>query len=87
MCGEAALRARGLHVAEGIPFERLAEWKAVLEVDGLGYQASLLAKLTLGSIVISPSSLFPTWYEPLLQHKVRRPHTLRSSIASCHPRR
>lgn len=30
-------------------------------------QASLLSKLSLGSLVLSPRSLFPLWYEPLLE--------------------
>ena len=37
----------------------------MLEVDGYGYQASLMSKLTLGSLLVAPTSLFPLWYDGL----------------------
>lgn len=37
-CGTAALRKLGLVPARGLPFARLASTKALLELDGFGYQ-------------------------------------------------
>ena len=62
-CGKATLRRRGIRVASGVPFRELAAGRAVLEVDGEGYQASLASKLTLGSAVLTVDSLFPLWYD------------------------
>ena len=40
-----------------------------MRCDGFGYcyQASLVSKLTLGSVLIAPTSLFPLWYDALLE--------------------
>jgi len=62
-CGMATLRRRGIRMASGVPFRELATGRAVLEVDGEGYQASLASKLTLGSAVLTVDSLFPLWYD------------------------
>ena len=62
-CGMATLRRRGIRMASGVPFRELASGRAVLEVDGEGYQASLASKLTLGSAVLTVDSLFPLWYD------------------------
>lgn len=35
-------------------------------------QASLAAKLMLGSTVLSARSRYPLWFEPLLRHQVLR---------------
>lgn len=47
-------------------FAHLANSKALLELDAIGHQSLLLAKLTLGSVVVTQSSSFPLWFEPLL---------------------
>ena len=38
----------------------------LIAADGHGWQASLAAKLMLGSAVISHASYYPTWFQPLL---------------------
>lgn len=46
----------------------------MLELDGFGYQATLLSKLTLGSVVVAPTSHFPLWVDDLLvdgEHLIR----------------
>ena len=50
----------------GWPFVANANFTAVLELDGFGWQAALLSKLTLGSIVITQPTLYPLWYDDLL---------------------
>ena len=42
-----------LPVRRGWPFADNANFSAVLEMDGFGWQAALLAKLTLGSVVVT----------------------------------
>ena len=74
-CGEAhdqawcaaALAGSGHFPDRGVRFDELARSKAVVEVDGWGYQATLLAKLMLGSVVISPASSYPLWFDRLLK--------------------
>ena len=46
-------------------FAHLAHSKALLELDAVGPQP-LLAKLTLGSVVLSQRTNFPLWFQPLL---------------------
>ena len=76
-CSAAALRARGLRVNDDpVAFPALANSIGVLELDGYGWQASLLAKLTLGSVVLAQRSLFPLWYDDLLHDGV---HLLRTT--------
>ena len=74
LCGASALARWGFAPAKGQPFAALGASRAVLEVDGFGYQASLMSKLTLGSPLIAPTSLFPLWYDGLLEDEV---HLLR----------
>ena len=50
LCGAAALARWGFAASRGQPFAALGASRAVLEVDGFGYQASLVSKLTLGSV-------------------------------------
>ena len=45
-----------------LPFDGLRRYKYQVEVDGHGYQASLLAKMLLGSTVVTQSSHWPLWY-------------------------
>ena len=52
LCGAAALARWGFAPSRGQPFAALGASRAVLEVDGFGYQASLMSKLTLGSASI-----------------------------------
>ena len=59
-----------------LPFSQQANYSAVLELDGFGWQASLLSKLGLGSAVITQASLYPLWFDTLLQSGV---HVLRVS--------
>ena len=44
-----------------------------MRCDGFSYryQASLVSKLTLGSVLIAPTSLFPLWYDALLEDGTR----------------
>ena len=49
LCGASALARWGFVPSRGQPFAALGASRAVLEVDGFGYQASLVSKLTLGS--------------------------------------
>ena len=66
-CSSAALRARGMQVSEQtIGFSELARHIGVMELDGYGWQASLLAKLTIGSVVIAQDSLFRACPAPAL---------------------
>ena len=58
-----------------LPFSQQANYSAVLELDGFGWQASLLSKLGLGSAVITQASLYPLWFDTLLQSGV---HVLRA---------
>ncbi|KAL1511673.1 hypothetical protein AB1Y20_004963 [Prymnesium parvum] len=60
---------RRLRVVPPLPFARFAEHKFVLELDGSGYQASLAAKMLLGSAVLSQRSRWPLWFQPLLEHE------------------
>ena len=52
--------------ASAVPFAEQARNVAVLSLDGHGYQASLGALLTLGSVVVAQASLFPTWLDHYL---------------------
>ena len=75
-CSATALRSRGLRVNDQpLAFTALVEYIGVLELDGYGWQASLLSKLTLGSVVVAQESLFPLWYDDLLKDGV---HLLRT---------
>jgi len=76
----AALAEAGHALGSGVKFDELARSKAVVELDGWGYQATLLAKLTLGSVVISPTSSYPLWFDSLLrdgEHLIRPAANLR----------
>ena len=47
-------------------FAALSSYRYLIAADGHGWQASLAAKLMLGSAVISHASYYPTWFQPLL---------------------
>ena len=53
-----------------IGFAAMSRWRYLLALDGHGWQASLAAKLMLGSTVLSARSRYPLWFEPLLRHQV-----------------
>ena len=60
--------------ASPIDFGDLANYTAVMELDGFGWQASTLSKLTLGSVVVAQETLYPLWYDPTLisgRHLIR----------------
>ena len=56
----------GASVRRGWPFVENANFSGVLELDGYGWQAGLLSKLTLGSAVVTHPTLYPLWYDDLL---------------------
>ena len=71
---ETAHARSGYRFASGWPFAQLTNFTALLELDGYGWQAALLAKLTLGSLVVTHRTLYPLWFDELLvsgQHLVR----------------
>ena len=47
----------------GIKWNNLRNWKYQIEVDGHGYQASLLSKMLLGSAVLTQRSHFNLWFQ------------------------
>ena len=54
-------------LAPPLAFAALSSYRYLIAVDGHGWQASLAAKLMLGSAVISHASYYPTWFQPLLR--------------------
>ena len=55
---------------EPLRWDSLRRFKYQVEVDGHGYQASLLAKLLMGSAVVTQRSHWPLWFEHALQPDV-----------------
>ena len=75
----AARQSAAQRQLTGLPFAQLANFSAVIELDGYGWQASLLSKLSLGSVVITQASLYPLWFDGLLrsgEHVLRVRHDL-----------
>ena len=61
-----AAEAAALGARSAADFAALSSYRYLIAVDGHGWQASLAAKLMLGSAVISHASYYPTWFQPLL---------------------
>ena len=64
LCGASALARWGFAPSRGQPFAALGASRAVLEVDGFGYQASLLA-VTCYLLVTTLTSHLPVTYPSL----------------------
>ena len=67
LCGASALARWGFAPSRGQPFAALGASRAVLEVDGFGYQASLLA-VTCYLLVTTLTSHLPVTYPSLPTH-------------------
>jgi hypothetical protein len=67
LCGASALARWGFAPSRGQPFAALGASRAVLEVDGFGYQASLLA-VTCYLLVTTLTSHLPVTYPSLTRH-------------------
>lgn len=73
-CLPTLLDVRERANAMNVPFDELVNFSTVVELDGYGWQAGLLSKLTLGSVVVTHQTLYPLWYDPLLlrgRHLIR----------------
>ena len=53
-----------------VKWDALRQYKYQIEVDGHGYQASLLAKMLVGSAVVVQASHWPLWFDPALRDGV-----------------